>query len=214
MPFFSIGYTNTSTNLASEYYNVVLNAYRAEGIPIPTQIDFGKTTVLNGGIYISRLKTIWIGIALGYSFTPAYSNYGDYAGTLKVDGKIEDYTISFAGEGTVTKFFNVPIELFVQAGGSYSTAEIRQNLNLYDFPESNYDKKWLGKTWGFFIQPSFGTKIQLGSFFISPQVGYRVITNNVPPELNRDIYIEYREDLSKSLGNSEIIFLVSSGIVF
>ncbi len=93
-PFISIGYTNTSTNIATEYYNVILNAYRSEGIPVPTQISFGKTTILNGGVYFSRLTTIWIGVALGYAYTPAYSDYGDYAGTLKIDGKIEDYTIS------------------------------------------------------------------------------------------------------------------------
>ena len=213
-PFFSIGYTNTSANIATEYYNVVLNAYRAEGVAIPTQVAFGKTTVLNGGIYFSRLNTIWIGVAIGYAFTPAYSDYRDYAGTLEIDGRIEDYMISIAGEATITNIFNIPLELFIQAGGSYSSAIIRQKLNFYDFPAGNYDKKWLGKTWGFMFQPSFGTKIQLGNFFISPQIGYRVIANNVPPELNKEIYIEYGKDLSKSLGNSEIIFLISSAIVF
>ncbi len=213
-PFLSIGYTNTSTNIATEYYNVILNAYRSEGIPIPTQINFGKTTLLNGGIYLSRLSTIWIGISLGYAYTPAHSDYRDYAGTLKVSGKIEDYTISIAGEGTITKIFDIPVELFIQGGGSYSSAVIRQDLNLFNYPESNYNSKWLAKTWGFFFQPSFGTKIQLGRLFISPQIGYRVVSNNVPSEINRDIYIEYREDLSKSLGNSELVFIISSGVIF
>ncbi len=72
-PFISIGYTNTSTNIATEYCEILL-----ECLPFRRNTDYNRNglrqndNIKHRNVYFSRLTTIWIGVALGYAYTPAY----------------------------------------------------------------------------------------------------------------------------------------------
>lgn len=213
-PFISVGYLNITNNLATDYYKIILDSYRSMGIPIPTQVDFGSTLSTKGGVYLSLSKTVSIGLALGYIYSNAYSGYKDYAGTLKVNGTIQSYTISFVGRGTITNIADFPLNIFIEAGSSYATASIIEKLLLNEYPQNNLDTKWSAKAWGPFIQSTFGTDFLFGIMTVSPQVGYCLNFNNVSPDFNKDIYIKYGTNLDRlsNIGQSGIIFLVKFGI--
>lgn len=47
--FISAGFANESPQNVREFYDNILDNFRFNGIPIPTQVEFGRTLVVNGG---------------------------------------------------------------------------------------------------------------------------------------------------------------------
>ena len=167
-PFISVGYLSSSPNLVSDYYHLIISTYHSEGVPMQTQTDFGRTFNVNGGVYFSLLKKVEVGIALGYMYSPAYSNYLDVNGKLKVDGFIKSYKISLVGESAISKFGDFPLNILFEGGLSYSAASISRILVLNAGNENNFDiengQLMLGDL---FSRAAIGTSIQFWRFFIS-----------------------------------------------
>ncbi len=171
--FFSAGYANESPVYVREYYDNVVEFYRDNGVPIPTQLDFGRTITADAGIYFKAIKGVRIGFSIGYSFSPAYSNYQDYAGTLKVNGSVNALEIAFRGQFTTVEIADVPIYLNIQLGVCQNSASITQELRFIDFPENNFDSKWSASAWGVCSQLTFGVPVRLGDFILVLEGGYR-----------------------------------------
>jgi hypothetical protein len=215
-PFISIGYMNASTNLASDYYNIIVDSYRSRGVPVPTQVNFGHAITANGGVYFGLLKKISAGFGVGYIYSNAHSNYKDYEGTLKVNGSIESYKISFIAKGTLYNIINYPLILFNEISLNYTSAVILQDLTFDNYSNSNSHKKWAVNSWGPSGQLGIGTEFQFGMLTLSPQVGYHLSMNLVSSEVNKVIYIEYGTnfDNRKNIGYSGFIFSVKLGMNF
>ncbi len=175
--FASVGYANTTSNNLNDYYNLIVDSYRLNGIPIPTQVPFGRTALVNAGFLVTRLESVWFGLCVGYAYSPAYSNYEDYAGTLKINGSISSYEVSLKIRANVATIGVFPVVISAQPGISYVTSSIEQHLRLSNVPELNYDLKWSSVAWGPFAQAMGGTSMMLGSFDMSLDVGYKFSWN-------------------------------------
>jgi hypothetical protein len=203
--FISVGYADATSSNLNDYYNLIVDSYRSSGIPIPTQVPFGRTALVNGGFLFTRLEHVWIGLCAGFTYSPSYSNYEDYAGTLKINGLINSYEVSLKIKATVSKIGDFPVVVSAQPGVSYVTTSITQDLRLSNFSAQNYDLKWSSFAWGPFLLGSLGTSIDVGIFMISPDVGYKLSWNKIY-ELglgNQRIYGPW------NIGPSGVLFLLS-----
>jgi hypothetical protein len=204
--FVSIGYANAASSNVSEYYDLIVDSYRHNDIPILTQTPFGRTVLVNAGFLFTRLEDIWFGLSVGYSYSPAFSNYEDYAGTLKVNGSVNSFEISIKFQYIPEKIAGLPIIISAQPGISYASSSITQELRSNDFPELNYDSKWSTDAWGPCFQGTIGTSVPWGKLSILLEGGYRFSWNKV-----------FEEKIESSAGNSkryEALDIGQTGIVF
>ncbi len=170
--FISVGYTGAVPNTVRDYYNSVVDSYRSKGIPIPTQRTFGTTAVLHGGILISQMEHLWIGCSAGYSYSPAFSNYKDFAGTLKINGTVNTYAVSLKIVATAATIGELPIKLTLQPGLSYVSLSINRDLKYTDGSNGYEQWKWSASSWGECLQATIGTSMPLGDFVIAVDGGY------------------------------------------
>ena len=202
-PFFSVAYWSADSDL-NDYYKEILGFYRDNGIPIPTQTDFGKTLCINGGILMSRKSTIKIGVSFGYRYTPAYSSYADYAGTLKVNGSINSYEIVLVLKATMAEWWGFPVILSFEPGIGNMYATITEDLKYPGASQFNYVSKWTASGLGFQVRMMLGTSLRTGLFDVGLNAGYQASLN----EANN-----VREhSVPMSLNQSGVVFLVSVGL--
>ena len=171
--FISIGYADATSGIVREYDDLIVNSYRSDGIPIPTQIPFGRTALINAGILFTQLKDIWFGFCVGYSYSPSYSNYKDYAGTLKINGSINSYELSLRIKASLDQIGDFPITVSVQPGIAHVASSITQELRISDLSVQHYDWNWSASTWGPFFQSTLGISIPVRNFIISLEGGYK-----------------------------------------
>ena len=211
-PFIAIGYANESPQYVREYYDNILDNYRSYGIPIPTQVEFGRTISVNGGILFSWLTDAAIGFSLGYSYSPAYSNYEDYSGTLEVNGSTSELDMCIKGQLTITKMSAFQLDLNVQAGVFRGTALITQALHYPDNPNFNYDGKWSASAWGPFSQVTLGFPFHFGDYTVSFDGGYRYSSGQVTGQTIASGEGNSTTDYHWDIGESGFVFLVSCGL--
>ena len=205
--FITIGYSYSTPGNLEEYYDIVFDAYTSVGIQIPKQTEFGRTLMLNGGLLFSRLETISIGFSFGYLYSPAYAGYKDLCGTLKVNGFVNSYEIALKIKAQMTKIKNLPVFISVQPGVSYASAGITEELKYFDYPQSNFDRKWSTSVWGPSFQTTVGVPIQLEKYVISFEGGYRYSWNkakdgSIEPQILKRIG-------TLDFGQHGLVFLIS-----
>jgi hypothetical protein len=67
-----------------DFYNGVLDSYRAQGVPVESQRDFPPNLALGGDV-VHRWNNGWgLGLGSRYTWTHGYSQYADPGGTLDV----------------------------------------------------------------------------------------------------------------------------------
>ncbi|MGE5810544.1 MAG: hypothetical protein ACM339_03525, partial [Ignavibacteria bacterium] len=168
--------------------------------------EFGSTLIVNIGVLITRLENIWFGLSLGYLYSPAYSSYEDYSGTLKVNGFVSSYEIALKIKGTVFKIDNFQFDISSQPGLAYSSACITEELTYFGIPQADYDSKWSAYTWGPSFQLTICPAIRLGEFYLSLDGGYRFAWNEVT-----------KGKIESSIGNyerNEVMDISQDGVIF
>jgi len=171
--FVSGGYGNTTSANVSDYYNSIVDNYRAAGIPIQTQTSFGPTVIMNAAILFYLLEDIGAGVSFGYLYSPAFSNYQDYAGIMKIDGAVDAYEVSLKMRYTPVDFGKVSISLSPQIGVCHTQVQVTQEVKFNDFQDMNYNWKMTKKGWGPCLQGTVGGSMRLGEFTIALEAGYR-----------------------------------------
>lgn len=207
--FISVGYSNAMPDNVDEYYNSIINSYKSAGVPIPTQTKFGKTFVVNGGILLTRLESIWFGLSLGYFYSPAYSSYRDKAGTLKVNGNVNSYEVALKIKTTLFKIDDLYLNASAQPGLAYTTSYLTEELRYIDIPQANYDNKWSVHAWGPSFQVTFCPQVQLGIFDLSLEGGYRIFWNKVIDEKIESISLNRELHKPLDINYSGFVFLVT-----
>ncbi len=137
--FISLGYGNTTAGNINQYYDLIINSYNNSGVPIKKQTEFGRTLILNGGFLFTRIERIWFGLSVEYLYSPSYSGYKDFLGSLKVNGYVNSFGISIKVKTTVANIGEFPLNISIQPGMDYVTTEIIQELRYLDFTKKNYD---------------------------------------------------------------------------
>jgi len=171
--FVSGGYGNTTSVNVSDYYNSIVDNYRATGIPIQTQTLFGPTVIMNAAILCSLLENIGAGVSFGYLYSPAFSNYQDYAGIVKINGAVSAYEVSLKMQYTPVDIGNVSISFSPQIGACHTQVQVTQEIKFNDYSDMNYNWKMTKEGWGPCLQGTIGGSMRLGEFTIALEGGYR-----------------------------------------
>lgn len=213
-PFISVSYMSVNPNLTQDFYAVIRNRYIKRGVNIPVNFDFDKSLSVTIGYYFSEIKNLSVGFGLGYSNCSVTSNYQDQYGKLKISGLNEAYKILLIANGAITRIFELPLILFLDASISYSVSSLNQSMRLNNYIDYNFDEKWNFYTWGPSLQASVGTKVEIKNFLISPRFGYQAGLIYVPADRIFDIHNAYSTDknISRNVGQSGIIFIVDFGM--
>ncbi|HUI29451.1 MAG TPA: hypothetical protein VLX91_04470 [Candidatus Acidoferrales bacterium] len=173
-PFISVGYESASTGDVSIFYHNIVQSYRDQGIPVPTQTDFGRTLAVNGGFLYCPIASIWFGLSMGCLYSPAFSDYQDYAGTLKVDGSVVTYPITIITQYKLTDVGSFPILIIVKPGFSYFASKITQDLEFAGSPQNDFHSKISSYSWAFCIEAGLGTSVQIGRITATIESGYHL----------------------------------------
>lgn len=205
--FISFGYGNTTQGNFNQYYDLINDSYNSAGVPIFKQAEFGKTFVLNGGFLFTRLESIWFGLSLGYLYSPAFANYKDFTGTLKVKGFVSSYEIALKVKAELFKIKDYSIFISVQTGIAYATATIIEELEYLNYHQFNYNRNFSKYSWGPSLQSTLSSPVQFGDFTFFLEVGYRYAYNKATGE-NLDKEIK-RNFATLDWGQRGIIFLIS-----
>lgn len=202
--YFSAGYAYTSLGSFKNYYDQIIDTYNYNGIPIPSHGDFKNSLLFEGGILLSRIKKIWFGISANYLYTPAFANYKDYLGTLKVNGAVNSFGIALIFKAELFNAFEHPILISVQPGLNYASANITEDLKYNEQSEFNYFRDWKLDAWGPSIKALITTIIPFGEFNLVPGIGYRYAWNKVGSD---DLEKEVRNRFwSIDFGQNGIVF--------
>ena len=179
-PFVSVGYPYTGTGDLNEYYSSIVDNYRSQGVPIETQVGFGRTLVIGGGVLYNWYRSIRLGVSLGYWYSPAYSSYEDYGGTLKVNGSINDLDVCLMMQSTVEEVGGFPVEVGIRVGATHSSVVITQDARFHDFPEENSHSEFSKTCWGPCFEPTVGSRVGFGKLIVSLEGGYRLASSKLP----------------------------------
>lgn len=179
-PFISVGYGAETFGDMNSYYDGIVGFYRNQGIQVPTQTDLGRTVEARAGILYSRIKPIWIGLSLGYSYSPAFSYYNDYAGTLKINGSVRSFDISLVVQHTLTRIMDFPLVLDAIPGVTHVSYLVTQDIEYANYPQDNYHSTLSDNVWGPSLKLILGTRVPLGNWRLSAGVGYDIVLLGTP----------------------------------
>jgi len=207
-PFVSIGYPSLSMGDLKGYYNSIVSNYRSQGVPISTQVGFGRTFVVDGGLLYNWYESIRLGISLGYWYSPAYSSYKDYGGTLKVNGSMSDLDVCLMMQSTVEEIGRFPVDLGIRVGTTHSSVLITQELRFNDYSKDNSSSEFSESCWGPCFEITLGLRVQLGRAVVSFAGGYRITSNKLPEIPSSGIGSESHE---LNISESGAVFLLSVG---
>jgi hypothetical protein len=172
--YFSVGYGNTVSSDVSDYYQSIIDSYRSLGIPIQTQTKFGPTAIGNIGFDFSKLKEISFGVCLGYSYSPAFSNYQDYSGTMKINGSVNSFDALLNVRFIPIYIDTYPCIINARVGCVYSSLKITKEIRFNNFSESNINWDMTTNGFGPEMEATIGTSKEIGSIYIAIEGGYKV----------------------------------------
>ena len=211
-PYISMGYWNAPSHL-NGYLAAVLDYFGAKGVPITAQTEFAKTFCIDGGILISRLNTIQVGLSLSYRYTPASAEYKGDMGTLNIDGSLNAADIALVVRARVARFGDYPLYFTFEPGVSYTEAEIMEHLRSATMWPNYANLRWGAYDWGVRLRATLGTSFPLGPFNAGVQVGYQVnFTTVTNAEADQGWVISHSDETG--LDQDAVIFLVRVGYVF
>jgi hypothetical protein len=210
-PFLSIGFAYTDPGDIRPYYNGIVNSFRSQGVPVPTQIGFGRTVVVRAGFLYYPLENIGAGISIGYSYSPAYSGYEDYGGSLKVNGSISVFDISLRMQNTLGKIGDYPLNLGLEVGDCHLSGSVTQEVRFNDFPDNNLDWELSNGSWAPCIGGTIGSSAQFGMLIVSLEAGYKHTFNKLSNNTVTTNGVSENWDWTFDLSQSGFILLLSFG---
>ena len=208
--FISLGYGNTESSSLTSFYNSIIDNYRLAGVPVSTQRKFGPTLLANAGL-LYMYEKFGAGISLDYLYSPAFSNYKDYAGAVKIKGSVTSYEIMLFGQYSIGTIGIFPIYIKPQIGFCHAALLITNDINFNDYPQFNNNQKISISGYGPSFQITLGTNVDLKDYFIGFEVGYRFTR---VPVSNSTIILDTQtgqtpDDLD--IGEKGLISLISFG---
>jgi PEGA domain len=172
-PFITVGYENANVGDLGVFYNNVLDYYRGENVPISSQSNFGPTLHLGAGFLFSPMKPIWLGLAGSYYDSPAYANYRDYSGTLKVTGQLNCYQLDIIARGNLRSYLGLPLFASLRPGIALMYPNVTQDLVFTDSPKQTYLIQMKSPSWTITVEATVGASFPAGPFTMSIEGGYR-----------------------------------------
>lgn len=170
---FSTGYSYMNTGGISDYYKDLVTQHDNLGIKRTSHSNFGSTLIIGGQFLWTRVAPpIWIGASLGYTYTPAFSQFKDDTHTSDLKGKISSYHVSFSSRFALENFSKGQLFLALKPGIGYYSMKIQETSNFTNQPQSN--RQTTLSQWVPALEASLGFTIPFSRYFISYEAGYMV----------------------------------------
>ena len=209
---FSIGVGGDLSKDVGDVYDELAQNIRSFGIPLRTQTKFGRTMAMSADVLYNRFPSIGIGFSVGYSYSPAFSEYEDNAGSMSLNGSKQVYTICLKARATPERFGKFPFILNMQFGACHTVVSITQKVRFINVPSANADWNLFTNTWGPYFQMTVGTSINLfGDFSLGAEGGLDYGFTKVP-NAELDPMGTAKDQLGKELGPFGFVFLLSVGV--
>ncbi|HVN48645.1 MAG TPA: hypothetical protein VMU30_07470, partial [Bacteroidota bacterium] len=155
--YISVGYGSTVPSGVSDLYNSYINNYQSLGVPVQNQIKYGPTAILNSGLLFSIVDDIYLGMTFDYFYSPAYSNYQDSFGSLKINGTLQSYDITMKFRYVPDYIGKFPVMLNFQAGACHTYLSTMQEIQFTTLPINTNNLKMNCDGWGPTFQLTIGT---------------------------------------------------------
>jgi len=183
----SLGFNTFALDDVRNFYDGLLEIYRANGIPIPTQREFPGNLLVGASFLYAVPSVVDIGLGGRYTWTRAFSSYEDYAGTANVDGKVTMFTL----EGIIQKAFtpesDVNMYLGVRGGLVFGSSEYSQKIVFTTVPNQNAEILLSASGKGFTAEGYIGANHRLNNIVLGASAGYRYAKIS---DMNADITVD------------------------
>lgn len=179
-PFVTIGYSYVPNGDLNEMIRATMRDLQAQGVPIVPQVEFGNTLHVTVGFLASRIEGLAMGFALGYQYAPSYAGYSDYAGMMRIDGKIHRFEISFVFSKEIVELWGRKVSLMIEPGFCRCYARLVEEARYASGATSTI--VWSGGCTGVSARVGFGMPIIVNPIRVDVAVGYGVIVGKYSRE--------------------------------
>jgi hypothetical protein len=171
--FITIGYGNLSSKDVNDAFNYIVNDIRETGVPVNIQTKFGRTAMAGAGVMLNVINRIGLGLVFDYMYTPAYANYKDQFGLIKIKGTMNEYAISIKTRFISGQDGNFPFIVSPQLGFCHTSLSLSRDINFNDSPKANSAWEMTKDGGGLLLQATIGTSYKLGIINAAIEGGYR-----------------------------------------
>lgn len=169
----SLGFNTFALGDVRNFYNGLLEIYRTNGIPIPTQREFPGNLLVGVSLLYSIPSVADIGLGSRYTWTRAFSSYDDYAGSADVNSKISMVTLEGIIQKEIAPESIVETYAGVRGGLVFGRTEFSQRIAFNDQPDQNIDILLSGTGKGYSVEGFIGVKRRLSNVVLGVCTGYR-----------------------------------------
>lgn len=169
----SLGFNTFALHDVRNFYNGLLEIYRTNGIPIPTQREYPGNLLVGVSVLYTIPSVADIGLGSRYTWTRAFSSYEDYAGSANVNGKISMVTLEGIIQRDLTPESIVEMYVGVRGGLVFGWSTFSQSIVFNDYPDQNVDILLSASGKGFSVEGFIGVKRRLSNVVLGVCTGYR-----------------------------------------
>jgi hypothetical protein len=169
----SLGFNTFALGDVRDFYSGLLEEFRANNIPIPTQREFPGNLIIGVDILYSIPSIADVGLGSRYTWTRAFSLYRDYSGTLDVNGKVAMLSLEGIIQRDITTEGIVDVYAGLRGGLVLGWSKFSQKSVFYDFPDQNSEILLSGNGKGYSVEGFMGIKRRVGNIAFGVSAGYR-----------------------------------------
>jgi hypothetical protein len=180
---------------------------QAQGIPISPQVRFGGTLQVEAGFQATRIAGIALGFSFAYQYAPSHAGYSDYAGTMRIDGKLQRFEIRLVFAKELFEAWGRKVSLLIEPAFCRSYARLEETARYNSGQVST--SVWSGGSGGVSAIVGMCLPVLRGPMRVECVAGYGVIVGKYSRE-EGGVFIRREIDrtASANLGGSGPVILV------
>jgi hypothetical protein len=173
-----VGYTDLHLDEVGDVYDAAVRDYRLSGIAISTQRRFPGNVLLGLEILRPVHPIVNVGVAGSYSWTRAFSLYGDPYGTLDIIARLRMFDIQALSEVAIP--VTGPVLPFARfgAGAFRASLDLEDVLGLQPVQGGTTTATLSGHGWGVSVTAGAGIRFHVLRQSFVTLGGYRFATLN------------------------------------
>ncbi len=177
------GVNNMALADAKSFYSDVLDFYQQSGIPVESQREFPPNLIFGADLLRGSNPNFRWGLGTRYTWTHAYSLYGDYSGTLDIAMEVRllalQIVLQKAWSGSTWSPF---VDLRVGEGLVWLDASETLDFSSSGGPTSVTEL--IGDGRAPLAELHFGTRRSMGRYLATGSLGYRYCNVSGPFDLD------------------------------
>ena len=175
------GVSNMQLGDVKDFYNGVLDTYRAGGVPIEPQREFPANLLIGGDVLYEVRPGVHVGVGARYTWTHAYALYGDPGGTLDVNSRMGLTTVALVTRRSWPQAGSWAPFVDVRVGRGFVTIDETETMVLTGAVTGSVEQGLSGHGNAPLAELHLGTGRALGPFIAIGAIGYRYCKVPGPP---------------------------------